>query len=377
MKNISDLILCRRRSHTIGQRKITLKNHRSGAALTYVEPMSLEEKLEFFQMLVDIGFKEIEVGFPAASETEYQFMRTLIEINMIPDDVTVQVLTQAREHIIKRTFEAVKGAPHAVVHLYNSTSVAQREQVFKKSKEEIKKIAVDGAELLLKLANETDGNFTFQYSPESFHGTEVDYAVEVCNAVLDVWKPTADNKAIINIPTTVENAMPHTFACQLEYVNKHLKYRDDVILCLHPHNDRGCGVATAELGMLAGADRIEGTLFGNGERTGNVDIVTMGMNMYSQGVDPGLDFSNMKEIRETYERLTRMHVYERQPYAGEHFQDLTRMRSPKECSAEKRARAICGQFRICRSIRGMSEESTIPMLSVSTASPVRVESTTF
>ena len=236
---------------------------------------------------------------------------------MIPDDVTVQVLTQAREHIIKRTFEAVKGAPHAVVHLYNSTSVAQREQVFKKSKEEIKKIAVDGAELLLKLANETDGNFTFQYSPESFHGTEVDYAVEVCNAVLDVWKPTADNKAIINVPTTVENAMPHTFACQLEYVNKHLKYRDDVILCLHPHNDRGCGVATAELGMLAGADRIEGTLFGNGERTGNVDIVTMGMNMYSQGVDPGLDFSNMKEIRETYERLTRMHVYERQPYAGD------------------------------------------------------------
>ena len=282
-----------------------------------IEPMSLEEKLEFFQMLVDIGFKEIEVGFPAASETEYQFMRTLIERNMIPDDVTVQVLTQAREHIIKRTFEAVKGAPHAVVHLYNSTSVAQREQVFKKSKEEIKKIAVDGAELLLKLANETDGNFTFQYSPESFHGTEVDYAVEVCNAVLDVWKPTADNNAIINIPTTVENAMPHTFACQLEYVNKHLKYRDDVILCLHPHNDRGCGVATAELGMLAGADRIEGTLFGNGERTGNVDIVTMGMNMYSQGVDPGLDFSNMKEIRETYERLTRMHVYERQPYAGD------------------------------------------------------------
>lgn len=282
-----------------------------------IEPMSLDEKLEFFKMLVDIGFKEIEVGFPAASETEYQFMRTLIEKDMIPDDVTVQVLTQAREHIIKKTFEAVKGAPHAVIHLYNSTSVAQREQVFKKSKEEIKKIAVDGAELLLTLANETEGNFTFQYSPESFHGTEVDYAVEVCNAVLDVWKPTADNKAIINIPTTVENAMPHTFACQLEYVNKHLKYRDDVILCLHPHNDRGCGVATAELGVLAGADRIEGTLFGNGERTGNVDIVTMGMNMYSQGVDPGLDFSNMKEIRETYERLTRMHVYERQPYAGD------------------------------------------------------------
>lgn len=282
-----------------------------------IEPMSLDEKLEFFQMLVDIGFKEIEVGFPAASETEYQFMRTLIEKDMIPDDVTVQVLTQAREHIIKRTFEAVKGAPHAVIHLYNSTSVAQREQVFRKDKEQVKQLAIDGAKLLLKLANETDGNFTFEYSPESFHGTEVDYAVEVCNAVLDVWQPTADNKAIINIPTTVENAMPHTFACQLEYVHKHLKHRENVVLSLHPHNDRGCGVATAELGILAGADRIEGTLFGNGERTGNVDIITLGMNMYSQGVDPGLDFSNMRKIRETYERLTRMRVYDRQPYSGD------------------------------------------------------------
>ena len=282
-----------------------------------IEPMSLDEKLEFFQMLVDIGFKEIEVGFPAASETEYQFMRTLIEKDMIPDDVTVQVLTQAREHIIKRTFEAVKGAPHAVIHLYNSTSVAQREQVFSKDKEQVKQLAIDGAKLLLKLANETDGNFTFEYSPESFHGTEVDYAVEVCNAVLDVWQPTADNKAIINIPTTVENAMPHTFACQLEYVHKHLKHRENVVLSLHPHNDRGCGVATAELGILAGADRIEGTLFGNGERTGNVDIITLGMNMYSQGVDPGLDFSNMRKIRATYERLTRMQVYDRQPYSGD------------------------------------------------------------
>ena len=282
-----------------------------------IEPMSLDEKLEFFQMLVDIGFKEIEVGFPAASETEYQFMRTLIEKDMIPDDVTVQVLTQAREHIIKRTFEAVKGAPHAVIHLYNSTSVAQRKQVFRKDKEQVKQLAIDGAKLLLKLANETDGNFTFEYSPESFHGTEVDYAVEVCNAVLDVWQPTADNKAIINIPTTVENAMPHTFACQLEYVHKHLKHRENVVLSLHPHNDRGCGVATAELGILAGADRIEGTLFGNGERTGNVDIITLGMNMYSQGVDPGLDFSNMRKIRETYERLTRMQVYDRQPYSGD------------------------------------------------------------
>lgn len=282
-----------------------------------IEPMSLDEKLQFFQMLVKIGFKEIEVGFPAASETEYEFMRTLIERNMIPQDVTVQVLTQAREHIIKKTFEAVKGAPHAVIHLYNSTSVAQREQVFKKSKEEIKQIAIDGAILLKELADETDGNFSFQYSPESFPGTEVDYAVEVCNAVLDVWKPKADNKAIINIPATVENAMPHVFATQIEYIHKHLKYRDAVTLCLHPHNDRGSGVATAELGVLAGAERIEGTLFGNGERTGNVDIVTLAMNMFTHGVDPKLDFSNMPEIRANYERFTRMHVYERQPYAGD------------------------------------------------------------
>lgn len=282
-----------------------------------IEPMSLDEKLQFFQLLVEIGFKEIEVGFPAASETEYEFMRALIERNMIPQDVTVQVLTQAREHIIKKTFEAVKGAPHAVIHLYNSTSVAQREQVFKKSKEEIKQIAIDGAKLLKKLADETEGNFSFEYSPESFPGTEVDYAVDVCNAVLDVWTPTQDNKAIINIPTTVENAMPHVFATQVEYIHKHLKYRDAVILSLHPHNDRGSGVSDAELGVLAGADRIEGTLFGNGERTGNVDIVTLAMNMFSHGVDPKLNFSNMPEIREKYETFTRMQVYARQPYAGD------------------------------------------------------------
>lgn len=282
-----------------------------------IEPMSLDEKLNFFQMLVDIEFKEIEVGFPAASDTEYAFLRELIERNMIPDDVTIQVLTQAREHIIKKTFEAVKGAPKAVIHLYNSTSVAQREQVFRKSKEEILKIAVDGAKLLKKLADETDGNFAFEYSPESFTGTEVDYAVDVCNAVLDIWKPTAENKAIINIPATVENSMPHVFATQVEYVNKHLKYRDGVTLSLHPHNDRGCGVSDAELGILAGADRIEGTLFGNGERTGNVDIITLAMNMYSHGVDPKLDFSNMSEICKRYEEYTRMEVSKRQPYAGE------------------------------------------------------------
>lgn len=282
-----------------------------------IEPMSLEQKVEFFKMLVKIGFKEIEVGFPAASETEYKFLRTLIERKLIPDDVTVQVLTQAREHIIKKTFEAIDGAPNAIVHVYNSTSVAQREQVFKKSKEQIKQIAVAGAKLLKELAKDVKGNIRFEYSPESFHGTEVEYAVEVCNAVLDVWQPKADAKAIINIPTTVENAMPHVFASQAEYVSKNLKYRENVVLSLHPHNDRGTGVATAELGVLAGADRIEGTLFGNGERTGNMDIVTMAMNLHSHGVDSKLDFSNMQKIKDTYERLTQMEVSMRQPYAGE------------------------------------------------------------
>ncbi len=282
-----------------------------------IEPMSLEEKLEFFQMLVKIGFKEIEIGFPAASDTEYEFARTLIEKKMVPEDVTLQVLTQAREHIIRKTFEAVEGAPHAIIHVYNSTSVAQREQVFGKDKEEIKQIAIDGAKLLKELADQTEGNFSFEYSPESFPGTEVEYAVEVCNAVLDVWKPKKSNKAIINIPTTVENAMPHVFATQLEYVTKNLKYRDAVTLSIHPHNDRGTGVATAEMGILAGADRVEGTLFGNGERTGNVDVVTLAMNMYSHGVDSKLDFSNIMEIGEKYENLTRMEIFPRQPYAGQ------------------------------------------------------------
>lgn len=281
-----------------------------------IEPMSLDEKLEFFQMLVKIGFKEIEIGFPAASDTEFAFARALIERNMIPEDVTIQVLTQAREHIIKKTFEALKGAPRAVVHVYNSTSVAQREQVFKKSKEEIKQIAIDGAALLKKLADETEGNFSFEYSPESFHATEMDYALEVCNAVLDVWQPAKDNKAIINLPMTVENAMPHVTACQIEFFNKNLKHRENTIISLHPHNDRGCGVANAELSLLAGADRVEGTLFGNGERTGNVDIITLAMNMYSHGIDPKLDFTNMPEICKVYERLTRMTVSDRQPYAG-------------------------------------------------------------
>ena len=282
-----------------------------------IEPMSLEEKLKFFEMLVQIGFKEIEVGFPAASDTEYQFVRALIERNMIPQDVTIQVLTQARDHIIRKTFESIKGAPSAVVHLYNSTSVAQREQVFKKSREEVKKLAVDGARLLKEIARETEGNFTFEYSPESFPGTEPEYALEVCNAVLDVWQPDREHKAIINIPTTVQIAMPHVFACQVEYIHKNLKYRDAVVLSVHPHNDRGCGISDAEFGVLAGADRVEGTLFGNGERTGNVDIVTLAMNMFCHGVEPGLDFTNISEVRRIYELLTGMRVNERAPYAGD------------------------------------------------------------
>lgn len=282
-----------------------------------IDPMSLEDKLAFFQMLVEIGFKEIEVGFPASSDTEYNFIRALIERNMIPEDVTIQVLTQAREHIIKKTFEALKGAPHAVVHLYNSTSVEQREQVFKKDKEAIKKLAVDGAAMLKKLAEETEGNFTFEYSPESFSQTEVDYALEVCNAVLDVWQPSKNDKAIINLPTTVQVAMPHVFASQVEYMHKHLKYRENVVLSVHPHNDRGCGVSDAEFGILAGADRVEGTLFGNGERTGNVDIVTVALNMMCHGVDSGLDFSNIMKIRKAYEGFTGMKVHERTPYAGD------------------------------------------------------------
>ncbi|MDO5540980.1 MAG: 2-isopropylmalate synthase [Eubacteriales bacterium] len=281
-----------------------------------IVPMTLDQKISFFKLLVKIGFKEIEVGFPAASETEYQFLRALIEQNLIPDDVTIQVLTQAREHIIKKTFEALEGAKKAVVHVYNSTSVAQREQVFHKSKEEILKIAVEGAKLLKELAAETEGNFSFEYSPESFTGTEPEYALEVCNAVLDVWQPTPDNKVIINLPSTVQHSMPHVYASQIEYMSKNMKYRENVLISLHPHNDRGSGVSDAEMGILAGADRIEGTLFGNGERTGNVDIVTLAMNMYSQGVDPELDFTNMIQICEEYEKYTGMNIDMRSPYSG-------------------------------------------------------------
>lgn len=281
-----------------------------------VVPMALEEKLEFFKFLVKIGFKEIEIGFPAASETEYEFCRELIEKKLIPDDVTIQVLTQSREHIIKKTFEALNGAKNAVVHLYNSTSLAQREQVFKKSKEEIIDIAVGGAKLFLKYAEEFDGNFTFEYSPESFTGTEPEFALEICNEVLKVWEPSQEKKVIINLPVTVELSLPHVYACQIEYMCKNLYNREHVIVSLHPHNDRGCGVADTELGLLAGADRVEGTLFGNGERTGNADIVTLALNMYTHGVDPKLDFGNMPEVVAMYEKMTGMKVGERQPYGG-------------------------------------------------------------
>ncbi|MBO5313121.1 MAG: 2-isopropylmalate synthase [Clostridia bacterium] len=280
-------------------------------------PMSLDEKLEFFKLLCKVGFKEIEIGFPAASETEYEFCRKLIDENLIPDDVTIQVLTQSREHIIAKTFEAIDGAKHAVVHLYNSTSVAQREQVFKKSKDEIIEIARFGAKLCKQYREKAKGKITFEYSPESFTGTEPEFAAEICNEVISIWEPTPESKVIINLPVTVSHSMPHVYANQVEYMCKNLNNRENLIISLHPHNDRGCAIADSEMGLLAGGDRIEGTLFGNGERTGNVDIITLALNMYSQGIDPLLDFSNLPEITQVYEKVTRMHVYERQPYSGQ------------------------------------------------------------
>ena len=283
-----------------------------------IVPMSLQEKVEFFKYLVKLGFKEIEVGFPAASETEYQFLRKLIDDDLIPDDVTVQVLTQSRKHIIKKTFDALKGVKHAVVHLYNSTSVAQREQVFKKEKDEIIRIATDGAKLIKEYAAKyPETKYSFEYSPESFTGTEVEFAAEICNEVIDIWEPTPENKVIINLPATVAMSMPHVYASQIEYMCKNLHNRENLIISLHPHNDRGTAVADAELGLLAGGDRIEGTLFGNGERTGNVDIVTLAMNLFSHGVDPELDFSNMPEVVEVYEKYTDLKVHPRQPYGGQ------------------------------------------------------------
>ena len=281
-----------------------------------VEPMVVEEKIEMFNMLVQMGFKEIEIGFPAASPIEFDFLRQLVERRLIPDDVTVQVLTQCRDHLLKRTFESIQGIPKAVVHIYNSTSTLQRDVVFHMDREEIKQIAIDGVDMVKKYMKDYDGKVILEYSPESFTGTEMDYALDICNAVQRAWGPTPDNKMIINLPSTVEMTTPNVFADQIEWMSKHLENRESIILSVHPHNDRGTGVAAAELAMLAGADRVEGTLFGNGERTGNVDILTIAYNMFSQGIDPELEIGDIKKIAEVYERCTKMHIDPRHPYAG-------------------------------------------------------------
>ena len=281
-----------------------------------IEPMVVDEKLEFFQLLVKLGFKEIEVGFPSSSQIEFDFLRQLVERKLIPDDVTVQVLVQCREHLIARTFEALEGVKRAVVHIYNSTSVLQRDVVFHADKEAIKQLAIDGTKMVQKYAKDFPGEIILEYSPESFTGTEVEYALEVCTAVQDVWQPTPEKKIIFNLPATVEMNTPNVYADQIEWMSRNFKNRDSVILSIHPHNDRGTGVAIAELALLAGADRVEGTLFGNGERTGNVDILTIAYNMFSQGINPELDIENITEIIEVYERCTKMPIPARHPYAG-------------------------------------------------------------
>lgn len=281
-----------------------------------IEPMVVEEKIEMFNLLVKLGFKEIEIGFPSASQIEYDFLRQLVERKLIPDDVTIQVLVQCREHLIERTFESLQGIKRAIVHIYNSTSTLQRDVVFHMSKEEIKKIAIDGTELVKKYAKDFDGEIILEYSPESFTGTELDYALEVCTAVQDTWKPTKDNKIIFNLPSTVEMTTPNVYADQIEWMHRHFKDRETIILSVHPHNDRGTGVAAAELALLAGADRIEGTLFGNGERTGNVDVINIAYNMFSQGINPDLELEHINEIIEVYERCCKIPVHIRHPYAG-------------------------------------------------------------
>lgn len=282
-----------------------------------IEPMVVEEKIEMFNLLIKLGFKEIEIGFPAASQIEFDFLRQLVDRKLIPDDVQVQVLTQCREHLIKRTFEAIKGIKKAVVHIYNSTSTLQRDVVFGKTKEEIKQIAVDGVEMVKKYQKDHDGEIILEYSPESFMGTELDYALEICTAVQDAWGATPEKKIIINLPNTVEMNTPNVYADQIEWMNTHFKNRDSIILSIHPHNDRGTGVAATELALLAGVDRVEGTLFGNGERTGNVDILNVAYNMFSQGIDPNLELNNIREIVDVYERCTKMKIDPRHPYAGQ------------------------------------------------------------
>ncbi|HXK77051.1 MAG TPA: 2-isopropylmalate synthase [Oscillospiraceae bacterium] len=282
-----------------------------------VVPMNVAEKLIFFESLLKIGFKEIEVGFPAASETEYNFIRRLIDEGRIPEDVWIQVLTPAKQELIQKSFDCVRGAKNVIMHLYNATSVAHREQVFHKTKEEILELADNGARWIKEEAERFDGNLRLEYSPEAFTGTEPDFALAICSAVLDIWQPTPDRKAIINLPATVSLSMPHVYGAQIAYMNRRLPYRDSIVLSLHPHNDRGCGVADAEMGLLAGGEHVEGTLFGNGERTGNVDLVTLALNLYSQGIDPGLDFSDLPALVSMSEEDTGMMVPDRQPYSGE------------------------------------------------------------
>lgn len=279
-------------------------------------PMSINEKVEFFNLLVNMGFKEIEVGFPSASETEFNFLRRLVNDNLIPDDVHIQVLTQCRSHLITRSFEALEGVKNTIIHFYNSTSTLQRDVVFKKSRDEIKNIAVEGAKLIKNIAKDFKGNVRFEYSPESFTGTELDYALEICEAVMDVIQPTKDNKIILNLPGTVEMSTANIHADQIEWFCKNIKNRETVLISLHAHNDRGTATAATELGVLAGADRVEGTLFGNGERTGNVDLINLGMNLYTQGIDPEINFANIDQIIEIYSRCTRMTVGPRHPWAG-------------------------------------------------------------
>ena len=283
-----------------------------------IDPMNVEEKMEMFNLLLKLGFKEIEIGFPAASQVEYDFLRELVEKDMIPDDVTVQVLTQCREHLINRTFEAIQGIKNVIVHIYNSTSTLQREVVFHMNREEIKQIAIDGTKMVKERAKNFDGKIQLEYSPESFTGTEMDFALDICTAVQDVWQPTEDNKIIINLPATVEMNTPNVYADQIEWMNKHFKDREKIILSVHPHNDRGTGVAATELALLAGADRVEGTLFGNGERTGNVDILNVAYNMFSQGINPKLNIEDVNEIIDVYERCSKMSIDMRHPYAGMH-----------------------------------------------------------
>lgn len=281
-----------------------------------VDPMTVEEKVEFFQLLCKLGFKEIEVGFPAASQIEFDYLRTLVEKNLIPEDVTVQVLVQCREELLERSFQALQGVKKAIVHIYNSTSVLQRDVVFGKSREEITAIALSGVEMVKRHEKDFSGELRLEYSPESFTGTEMDYALEICNAVISAWGTKAGREIIINLPNTVEMHSPNVYADQIEFMSKNMKEREHVILSVHPHNDRGEGIASAELALLAGAQRVEGTLFGNGERTGNVDILTLAYNMFSHGIDPMLHLENIREIQEVYERCTKMHIPERQPYAG-------------------------------------------------------------